>query len=73
VKPLGGKRAELASIDGRFRLGAGDWECKVRLGLDPDWCVLLDLPVLRRISPYHPGCMQLNSVLGAGLLQILVV
>jgi hypothetical protein len=35
--------------------------------------VLLDLPVLRRISPYHPGCMQLSGVLGAGVLQILVV
>ena len=26
MKPLGGKRAELASIGGRFRLGDGDWE-----------------------------------------------
>ena len=73
VKPLGGKRAELASIDGRFRLGAGDCKCKVRLGFVLGWCVLVDLPVLRRISPCHPGCMQLNGVLGAGVLQILVV
>ena len=63
----------LQVLVGDSGLVLGDWECKVRLGFVLGWCVLLDLPVLRRISPYHPGCMQLSGVLGAGVLQILVV
>ena len=60
MKPLGGKRAELASIGGRFRLGDGEYGGVFMLSFgktEMPLCVSLST---RRISPYRAGYVQLK-------------
>jgi len=70
VKPHGGKRAELASIGRRFRLGDGDWEGISMLNFG-------EAGVLFQICCRHVAFLlaiwvtcNWNGILGAGCLRM---